>query len=206
MLTSRSLARCREPSRPGGCLTGRIRQADSPARPHPDARTEDRHPTMASTESLTLAKALAVKNRLAGRLSQTRTNIEAYNSVLAGQRSAAGTVDVRAEFDRFRALQEALIAVKSAIQRANVPIADAILRLGELKSLVQMLNGLNTKHGTEPGYNGAEFSYDAVLRKPDVLEQVRRLEAEIDTTQDRLNQHNAATRIELPTALLDLAR
>lgn len=161
---------------------------------------------MASTESLTLARALAVKNRLAGRLAQARANIETYNSVLIGQRLAQGTVDVQAEFDRFRALQEALIAVKSGIQRANAPIAEAILRLGELKSLVQMLNGLNTKHGTEPGYNGAEFQYDAVLRKSDVLEQVRRLEAEIDTTQERINTHNAATRIELPTSLLDLAR
>ena len=161
---------------------------------------------MATTESLSLARALAVKNRLAGRLAQARANIETYNSVLIGQRLAQGTVDVQAEFDRFRALQEALIAVKSGIQRANAPIAEAILRLGELKSLVQMLNGLNTKHGTEPGYNGAEFQYDAVLRKSDVLEQVRRLEAEIDTTQERINTHNAATRIELPTSLLDLAR
>ena len=47
----------------------------------------------------TLAKALAVKNRLAGRLAQARTNIETYNSVLAGQRDEEGraTVDVRAE-------------------------------------------------------------------------------------------------------------
>lgn len=163
---------------------------------------------VAGTESLTLAKALSVKNRLAGRLAQARANVETYNSVLAGQRegNGAGTVDVRAEFDRLLKIQDALVAVKAAIQRANIDIYAEILRLGEVKSLIQMLNGLNTKHGSEPGYNGVEFHYVAELRKPEVLEQIRQREAEIDAIQDRINQHNAATRIELPSEVLDLAR
>lgn len=160
---------------------------------------------MATDESLTLAKALSVKNRLAGRLAQARTNIETYNSVLEGQRQAGG-VDVRAELERFEALQEAIIAVKAAIQRANIPIYEEILRLGEAKSRLQMLSGLNTKHGTEPGFNTVEFRYDAVIQKPEVLQRIRAIEAEIDTAQDRINQYNASTRIELPAALLDLAR
>ena len=57
------------------------------------------------TEPVTLAKALSVKNRLAGRLAQARTNIETYNSVMAGQREDEGesTLDVRAEYERLRA-------------------------------------------------------------------------------------------------------
>lgn len=163
---------------------------------------------MAANESLTLAKALAVKNRLAGRLAQARGNIETYNSVLAGQREGddAGVVDVRAEFDRMLMLQDALVAVKAAIQRANIEIYAEVLRLGEIKSLIQMLNGLNTRHGSEPGYNGVEFRYVAELRKPEVLELIREREAEIDAIQDRINQYNAATRIELPAGVLDLAR
>jgi hypothetical protein len=163
---------------------------------------------MAHNESLTLAKALSVKNRLAGRLSQARSNIETYNSVLAGQRGEEGgaTVDVRAEFERLRMLQKALVAVKGAIHRANAPIYEDILSLGEIKGLVQMLNGLNTKHGTEPVFGGAEYRYVATIQKPEVLEQIRRLEAQIDTLQDRINAHNAATRIELPEEVLELAR
>jgi len=163
---------------------------------------------VAANESLTLAKALAVKNRLAGRLAQARGNIETYNSVLAGQREGddAGVVDVRAEFDRMLMLQDALVAVKAAIQRANIEIYAEVLRLGEIKSLIQMLNGLNTRHGSEPGYNGVEFRYVAELRKPEVLELIREREAEIDAIQDRINQYNAATRIELPAGVLDLAR
>ena len=163
---------------------------------------------MAEIESLTLAKALSVKNRLAGRLAQARGNIETYNSVLAGQRegNGAGVVDVRAEFDRMQKLQDALVAVKAAIQRANIEIYAEILRLGEIKSLIQMLNGLNTRHGAEPGYNGVEYHYVAELGKPEVLELIRQREAEIDAIQDRINQYNAATRIELRSEVLDLAR
>jgi len=160
------------------------------------------------TESVTLAKALSIKNRLAGRLSQARSNIEAYNSVPAGQRDedAGATVDVRAEYERLLMLQEGLIAVKAAIHRANVPVYEDVLRLAEKKGQVQMLGGLNTKHGTEPGYAGVEFRYSATIRKPEVLEMVRRLEAEIDRIQDKLNHFNATATVEVAEAFLDLAR
>lgn len=160
------------------------------------------------TESVSLAKALSVKNRLAGRLAQARSNIETYNSVLAGQPGDNGraSVDVRAEYERLLSLQEGLVAVKAAIQRANAAVYEAVLRLGEKKALIQMLNGLNTKHGIEPGFGGIEYRYAATITKPEVLEMVRRIEAEIDRLQDTLNQYNASTDVELPQAVLDLAR
>jgi hypothetical protein len=163
--------------------------------------------TTTPNESLTLAKALAVKNRLAGRLAQAQANIASYNSVLAGQREAAGgTVDVRAELERLLALQEGMVAVKAAIHRGNTPVYEDVLRLAEKKALLQMLAGLSTRHGVEPGFNGVEFHYVATITKPEALEMTRRLEAEIDDLQDRLNTYNASTRIELPRAVLDLAR
>ena len=55
------------------------------------------------TEGVTLAKALSIKKRLAGRLAQAKTTIETYNSVLLSQRGKDGlaAVDVRAEYERF---------------------------------------------------------------------------------------------------------
>jgi hypothetical protein len=161
------------------------------------------------TESVSLAKALSVKNRLAGRLAQARTNIETYNSIPAGQRDAGdrSTVDVRAEYERLLAFQEALVGVKAAIHRANSPVYEDVLRLGEKKALVQMFSGLNTRHGPDvSGFNSVEVQYSATILKPEVLEMVRRLEAEIDRLQDKLNQFNATTTVELAQALLDLAR
>ena len=160
------------------------------------------------TEAVTLAKALSIKNRLAGRLSQARANIETENSVLIGRRdeTSEATVDVRAEYERLLLLQEGLVTVKAAVQRANAPVYEDVLRLGEKKALIQILNGLNTKHGSEPGFNGVEYRYSATLRKPEVLEMVRRLEAEIDQLQDGLNHFNATTTVEIPRGVLDLAR
>ncbi|MGE3822537.1 MAG: hypothetical protein AB7I30_24235 [Isosphaeraceae bacterium] len=161
---------------------------------------------MATTnETLTLAKALSIKNRLAGRLSQARSNVETYNCVQAGQRDAE-SVDVRAELARYRKLQEALVVLKAAIHQANAPVYQDVLRLGEIKSLVKMLNDLNTKQGKEANYGGMEFDYDSVIRKPEVLETIRALEGEIDTIQDRLTQYNASTRIDVSRDVLDLAR
>jgi hypothetical protein len=161
-----------------------------------------------ATENLTLAKALSVKNRLAGRLAQAKVNVETYNSVLVGQKDEAGAsgVDARAEYDRFLRLQEGLVVVKAAIQRSNVPIYEDVLRLAEKKALLQVLNGLNTKQGTEPGYGGIEYRYAATIQKPEVLEIVRRIEAEIDMIQDGLTQFNASTMVEIARAVLDLAR
>ena len=69
-----------------------------------------------------------------------------------------------------------------------------------------MLSGLNTKNGTEPGYNGVEFRFSAVILKPESLKIVLELETEIDAIQDKINEFNASTRIEIPTWILDLAR
>jgi hypothetical protein len=160
-----------------------------------------------STEAVTLAKALSIKNRLAGRLAQAKLNVETYNSVLSGQKEAgASTVDVRVEFDRYLALQEGMVVVKAAIQRANLPIYQDVLRLAEKKALLQMLGSLNTKHGTEPGYVGVEYRYVATIAKPEVLEMARKAESEIDKIQDDLTQFNASTTVEIARAVLDLAR
>ncbi len=163
----------------------------------------------AATENVTLAKALSIKNRLAGRLAQAKLNVETYNSVLAGQK----------EFERLRSRprprpriggssrpRRDRVQVKAAIQQSNVPIYEDVLRLAEKKALLQMLNGLNTKQGTEPGFGGIEYRYAATIQKPEVLEMVRRIESEIDQIQDRLTQYNALTTVEIARAVLDLAR
>ena len=157
------------------------------------------------TERITLAKALAVKNRLAGRLVQAQGTIEASNSVLVGQRPT--TVDVRAELARFEAIQAGIVAVKAAIQRANLPIFDRVVELAEVKTRTKLIAGLSTKHGAEPNaYGGGEYVYDAAIQQPEALDLVRRLEARADAIQDELNQFNAATTVEVATGVLDLAR
>lgn len=65
---------------------------------------------------ITLAKALKVKNRLAGRLAKVQADIQAFNSVPEGQ---AGQVDVPALMQTREALVEAIVGFKTAINDAN---------------------------------------------------------------------------------------
>ena len=87
-----------------------------------------------------------------------------------------------------------------------MPLFEDILQLGEPKNVIQMLRGLNTKNGIEPGYNGVEFRYSAVILKPEALGMIRGLETQIDAIQDKLNEFNASTRIEIPTWILERHR
>jgi hypothetical protein len=65
---------------------------------------------------ITLAKALKVKNRLTGRLAKVQADIQAYNSVPAGQ---ADQVNVPALMQTRAELVGAQVALKTAINDAN---------------------------------------------------------------------------------------
>lgn len=156
---------------------------------------------MADTLTITLTKALKLKNRLAGRVTKLTQDVQNYNSVQDG----AETVDVRARFAERAAVVGQLTDLKAAISRANLPIQKAIFELAERKAEVALLAGLNTKHGVyKEGYpTGGDVTYVARLRKADVDELVAKLEAEIDRLQDRLDGFNHTTVVEVDRAAVE---
>ena len=155
-------------------------------------------------QEITLAKALKVKNRLAGRLAKVQADIQAYNSVPEGQ---AEQVNVPALVKAREELVEALVGLKTAINDANREAQRDIYDLAEKKGTVQFLAGVNTRHGPQPAVypNTTEVSYVAALKKADVDGLVAGLEKEIDQLQDRLDQFNHAHRIEVDGRTLELA-
>jgi hypothetical protein len=156
---------------------------------------------VADTLTVTLAKALKLKNRLAGRVTKLTQDIQTYNSVQDG----AETVDVRARFAERAAVVGQLADLKYAIFRANQPIQKAIFELAEKKAEVALLTALPTKHGVyKEGYpTGGDVTYVAQLRKADVDDMVAKLEAEIDRLQDRLDTFNHTTVVEVDTAAVE---
>ena len=69
-----------------------------------------------------------------------------------------------------------------------------------MKSEIAFLNGLNVKEGLfeEASYGGSVVrEITAVLRKPDMLEEIARLQKRADELQDELDEFNASTRIEI---------
>jgi hypothetical protein len=153
---------------------------------------------------ITLAKALKVKNRLAGRLAKAQADIQAFNSVPEGQ---ADQVNVPALMKTREELVWALVSLKAAINDANREAQRDIYDLAEKKATAQFLAGVSTRHGPQPPVYPAtiEVSYVAALKKADVDALVARLESEIDQLQDRLDQFNHVHKIEVDGRTLELA-
>jgi hypothetical protein len=84
---------------------------------------------------ISLAKALKLKNRLAGRVAKLDADLAAYNSVLAG----SDQPDIRRMYAERQRLVGQLIELKVAINAANQPAQRTIFLLGEQKSLVALL-------------------------------------------------------------------
>ena len=153
---------------------------------------------------ITLAKALKIKNRLTGRLAKVQADIQAYNSVPAGQ---ADQVNVPALMQTRAELVGALVTLKTAINEANREVQRDIYDLAEKKATAQFLAGVNTRHGPQPPVypSTTEVIYVAALKKANVDALVARLESDIDQLQDRLDQFNHAHKVEVDGRTLELA-
>jgi hypothetical protein len=154
---------------------------------------------MAEQIEITLARALKLKNRLAGRLAKLDSDFETYNSLPAG----TDRPDVKVLYAERNKLVAELIELKVAINAANRPMQRTIFELGEAKSLVALMTKTSTKHGkVVEGYHGTEVEYVAQFRKGEIDREVRRLEVLIDRLQERLDAFNHRTMIAIDGALL----
>lgn len=153
---------------------------------------------MADTLNITLAKALKLKNRLAGKVAKLTATVQAYNST----QQTSEQIDVRAAHAERADLVRRLTDLKLAVARANAPIQRDIFDLAELKAEVTLLAALNTKHGTFlEGYPTAgQVTYVAQFRKADVDALTDALEARIDALQDKLDTFNVQTTVPVDAA------
>ncbi len=146
-----------------------------------------------------LAKALKMKNQLAGDVAQLKDLLTKQNSRSSKQKL---DYDNREVLTRLRAKLGELVKVKAAIAAANAEVYDKIFRLAELKGLVTTLTGLDTKAGVfheGRGFGEAayEVEYVAQLAKVDVDKLVAELNAEIQSLQDALDEFNFSHSVNL---------
>jgi hypothetical protein len=152
--------------------------------------------------AISLAKALKLKNRLAGRLGSVQADVQLYNSVFEEQRE---NFDVPALLKLRDALAESLVELKTLIVLANADIQHDIIELGELKAKLTWLAGINTRDGKERhGFQNTEVTYVAILKKPEIDAQRRELESRIDAIQDKLDAYNYTKKIEVSNETLNL--
>lgn len=155
-------------------------------------------------QTMTLSRALQVKNRLAEKISNCQKTIQDYNSsiVIPGQEPE---FDVNHEYKLYVELQSRMVDLKDRISEANRPVQAMIFSLAELKGRVQMLKGLNTRNGKEFASSYSFFDnegeaktveYTAVLTKQFVANEINTLQNEIDNCQSELDRHNHQATID----------
>ena len=146
-----------------------------------------------------IAKALKLKNQLAGEVAQLKELLTKQNSRSNKQKF---DYDSREVLTRLRAKVAELVKVKAAVAAANAEVYDQIFRLAELKGLVTALTGLDTKAGVfheggRFGEAGYEVEYVAQIGKVDVDKLVAELNAEIQSLQDALDEFNFTRSVNL---------
>jgi hypothetical protein len=146
-----------------------------------------------------IAKALKLKNQLAGDVAQLKELLGKQNSRSTKQKF---DYDNREVLARLRVKLDELVKTKAALAVANVEVYDKIFRLAELKGLAATLTALDTKAGVfheggrfgEPGY---EIEYVAQLGKVDVDKLVTELKNEIQSLQDALDEFNFTNTVQV---------
>jgi hypothetical protein len=146
-----------------------------------------------------IAKALKLKNQLAGEVAQLKELLIKQNSRSSKQKF---DYDNREVLTRLRAKLAELVRVKAVVAAANAEIYDKIFRLAELKGLVTTLTSLDTKAGVFHegrgfGEDAYEVEYVAQLGKVDVDKLVAELNAEIQALQDALDEFNFTRSVNL---------
>ena len=155
---------------------------------------------------ISVAKALKLKNRLTGRLNRVQRDIQMFNSVLQEQALAVDKVDINTLYTIRSEIVDCLISLKTKIIINNVDIQEKIIRLGELKATLSWLPSINTKDGKERhDYQNTDVVWSATLKKADIDNSIKSIEAEIDRIQDDIDYFNNTKKISVSNRTLDLA-
>ena len=89
------------------------------------------------------------------------------------------------------------LKLKTAIHTTSEPIRLKIFQLGELKSLLNTVNGLDTKSGVhKEGYREVTLrTYEASITEEEKNTKVKTIEDSIELIQDQIDTFNATTEL-----------
>lgn len=144
-----------------------------------------------------IAKALKVKNRLAGDIRRLEQIVSRENSRKADEFDRDKVIKYLSELTDTR---EELILLKTKIQRKTAPIADKLIRLAELKGEIEFFQSLNPTEGiiySDAGYGNPqkEVVYKAYYNRDAIDESIVIFQNEIAELQDEVDEYNATTDI-----------
>jgi len=142
-----------------------------------------------------LSRALKLKKKLAGEISQLQQLISTENTQLDENKSRFVVKDLLAELTQ---KQEKLVAVKTQIAQANRFIWESIFKITELKGRITFLRSINTQEGSfsEVSYRETiNKKFTPQINKAEVESMVKVIEAEIETLQESIDEYNQTTQV-----------
>lgn len=148
-------------------------------------------------KTVSIARALKEKNRIAGKLAKTRELIKRENS---HDERIPRRVDIRALQKDEQALMEGLIKIKTAIAVANAGVIAKIVELDEVKAKIVFVNGINVKEGVYEEENFSSKSireYHVEIHQDEVIKETDALQKRVEELQDEIDEYNAITKIEV---------
>jgi chaperonin cofactor prefoldin len=137
--------------------------------------------------------ALKKKKKLITEISRLENILKNNNSILSSNEFKYNSTDT---LNKIGEKTIELVELKSKIAEANLPINHKIFLIAEMKGQIQLLRSVPTTEGTvNERYNGGSSVYHVQLTEVQLTEMIEKLESQIDTLQDEIDQYNHKTTI-----------
>ena len=163
---------------------------------------------------MSIAKALKEKNRLVGKINQVRSLLNAENiktfsfQIKDGEQyneekliaacDGKRKVDVKALEAEWKTLEERLIRLKVAIQKANSGAIETLVRLQEAKSHLTQIDSIRYgESGISENFNGRVIGISAALGQEYELAEKTKYTNLVNELQDKIDEYNATTQVEV---------
>ena len=141
-----------------------------------------------------LAKALKLKNKKLKEYKATLMKVVQNNSYDIDNKPIYNSSEL---LEEAKELMADYLKLKTAIHTTSEAIRFHIFELGELKSLMNTINGLDTKSGVhKEGYREVTLrTYEASITEEEKDAKVKAIEDRIETLQDMIDTFNAITEL-----------
>lgn len=143
-----------------------------------------------------LHKALKLRKKLVGEISQLKSQIMNKNSYLVGSLNAE-KYNVPTLYNELLKKIDELTALKYAINEANREIQSNIYVLSEYKALIAFWNSVNVEEGNQiRGYGEASLrEYAAQIDEETRNKYVKEFQTRVDALQEEIDTFNYTTDI-----------
>ena len=144
---------------------------------------------------MNIKQALKLKNKLIKSISENTKLLQQYNTVEVGNPRPYSSTLLMVEISK---ATDELIALKSAIHRANAPMFEKIFEMSELKSTIKALQKLDCTEG-KSNRDRYRMESELILTSEVSLVvrngKIKNLEERIEYLQDEMDVFNATTEI-----------